>query len=68
MPFQGVTQFSGISPIYCLQNQDSPKLRFRAEFMIILSIQNFIPFLVLPLFPSGLRSIKEMGLKLSGTL
>ena len=29
-----------------------------AEFMINLSIQNFIPFLVLFLFPSGLRIIK----------
>ena len=27
--------------------------------MINLSIQNFIPFLIPPLFPSGLRSVKE---------
>ena len=59
MPFQGVTQFCGISPIYCIQNQISPKLSFHAEFMITLSSQNFIPFLVLPLFPSGLKSSKK---------
>ena len=32
-------------------------------------VQNVIPFLVLPRFPSGLRSVKEKrGLKLSRTL
>ena len=37
--------------------------------MINLSIQNFIAFLVQPLFPSGLRRSKEKGrLKLSRTL
>ena len=40
-----------------------------AEFMINLSIQNFIPFLLLPPFPSGLRSIKEKrGLESNRTL
>ena len=29
--------------------------------MINLSIQNFIPFLILPLYPSRLRSVKEKG-------
>ena len=32
-----------------------------ANFMINLSIQNFIPFLVPHLFPSSLRSIKKGG-------
>ena len=37
--------------------------------MINLSIHNFIPFLVPPLFPSRLRNIKEKGgLKPSRTL
>ena len=35
------------------------KLSFPAEFMINMSIWNVIPFLVLPLFPSVFRSIKE---------
>ena len=30
-------------------------------FIINLSIQNFIPFLISPLLPLGLRSIKEKG-------
>ena len=29
------------------------------KFMMSLSIQNFIPFLVLPVFPSGLKSSKK---------
>ena len=31
--------------------------------MINFSIQNFIPFLVPPLFPLGLRSIKKEGIE-----
>ena len=38
-----------------------PKIEFLGEFMINFSIQNFIPFLVLPLFLLGLRNIKEKG-------
>ena len=51
------------------RNQIPLKPSSPAEFMINLSIQNFIPLLVLPLFPSGLKSIKEKGrLKPSRTL
>ena len=40
-----------------------------AEFMINLFIQNFIPFLVMSLFPSRLRRVKgKGGLKLSRAL
>ena len=45
------------------------KLSSLDKFMISLSIQNFIPFLVAPLFPSGLKGSKEKGgLKPSRTL
>ena len=37
------------------------KLSSLAKFMINLSTQYFIPLLVLPMLPSGLRSIKEKG-------
>ena len=37
------------------------KLMSSAEFIFNLSIQNFIPFLVLPLFPTKLRLIKGKG-------
>ena len=36
-----------------------PNTELSCQFMINLSIQNFILFLILPLFPSRLRSIKE---------
>ena len=46
-----------------------PEQSFSAEFMINLSIQNFIPFLVPHLFPLKLTSIIEKGgLELSRTL
>ena len=46
----------------------SPETESPAEFLINHSIQNFL-FLVQPLFPSGLSSIKEKGrLKSSRTL
>ena len=56
------------SSSYWIRNWISLKLS-SAEFMINLSIQNFIPFLVPPLFPSELRNIEEKGgLKPSRTL
>ena len=46
-----------------------PNAEFLAKFIINLSIQNFISFLVLPLFPSELGSIREKErLKPSRTL
>ena len=39
--------------------QKKKKLSSSAEFMLNLSMQNFIPFLVPHVFPSGLRIIKE---------
>ena len=49
------------SQSHCLScwNQVTIKPSTPSEFMIYLYIQNFIPFLVLPLLPSGLRSIKS---------
>ena len=38
-----------------------PKAEFLDKFMINLSIQNSISFLVLPLFPSELGSIRKGG-------
>ena len=43
----------------CCFKPNPPKTKFLGEFMINFSIQNFIPFLVPPLFFLGLRNIEK---------
>ena len=46
---------------YVVVKPSHPKTEFPCRVIINLSSQNFVPFLVPPLFPSGWRCIKEKG-------